>query len=903
VTHSLVTTRTFYRIDSTRVSLREYWWGSHSPAILIAALLKLLRVRIPSATDDPNVESLSAFEVEPSAVPEDVRARFAPQLRHLEHLGFASPVWHAIDDDLHHVQTHLATMAHRTGYAWARVHNRLWHLHTPPRNVSFVEFVTEHTDGTFVWSLSSKPDLAAPSTCTVVRRRDATPTTLWTMHRAALPRTATVPVGSLEDLRGSFERHHAAVRDFHLRRGVFRPASEVERCAARTHEADRQAASAAGSRCPEIVAEVRRLQRGQSSVTSAILILLASVALFVGMGGRSLAGGDGAPWQALLVLMPILFFHEAGHFLAMRLFGYRNLKMFFIPFIGAAVSGRHYNVPGWKKAVVSLMGPLPGIVAGVVLGVIGLSIQQPLLVKAALMTLLLNGFNLLPVLPLDGGWVLEAILFSRHMVLELVFRVVAILGLVGLGLWSGDRILGMLGLVMMVSLPTAYKLARITRDLRRSELQPISPDHQSIPAATAEAIIARIKEAFPAKLPTKVAAQHTLQVFETLNARPPGALASLGIGLVHGTGLIVAIVFAGLFLLGLRTNLGTLMLSAATLPERPLDPAAIEIHLGAGPEAPRGPHETVVASFATATEARQAFVTAQSGPSHTARRLFGQSLLVALPPGDATARERWLGSLEGLASTVFVATPETSARIQLSCLAPSADVASRIEEDLGNYFLAAAMHIVPPWLEGDARTPAERARHARARRTYAQLARAPAVAYQDPRLMEYLEKMGEARDTREAERLRSEHLALGAELRAKEIDRIRQVPETDGDVVARYQALFAGGPDSVDPGRMTAELGPLLGQLELTDGKPKPAAGAFAATGGISRQGLLLAMPFLRFEDPFQGPPALVKWLRDRGCSDFRYALTPGFVPGQDGEEDGLPVDHDRRSDQGQPIQ
>ena len=44
-------------------------------------------------------------------------------------------------------------------------------------------------------------------------------------------------------------------------------------------------------------------------------------------------------------------------------------------------------------------------------------------------------------------------------------------------------------------------------------------------------------------------------------------------------------------------------------------------------------------------------------------------------------------------------------------------------------------------------------------------------------------------------------------------------------------------------------------------------------------------MPFLRFEDPFDGPAALVKWLRDRGCVDFRYELTPGFSLGEDGEE------------------
>jgi hypothetical protein len=54
----------FYRIDSRRVSIREYWWGTKSPLILVALLLKALRLRIPSSTDDPNVEALAPFEVD-----------------------------------------------------------------------------------------------------------------------------------------------------------------------------------------------------------------------------------------------------------------------------------------------------------------------------------------------------------------------------------------------------------------------------------------------------------------------------------------------------------------------------------------------------------------------------------------------------------------------------------------------------------------------------------------------------------------------------------------------------------------------------------------------------------------------------------------------------------------------
>ncbi|MDX1653260.1 MAG: hypothetical protein R3277_12250, partial [Brumimicrobium sp.] len=42
----------------------------------------------------------------------------------------------------------------------------------------------------------------------------------------------------------------------------------------------------------------------------------------------------------IAILLGVLLFHELGHFTAMKLFGYENLKMLFIPFLGAMVSGK-----------------------------------------------------------------------------------------------------------------------------------------------------------------------------------------------------------------------------------------------------------------------------------------------------------------------------------------------------------------------------------------------------------------------------------------------------------------------------------------------------------------------------------------------------------------------------------
>ena len=44
-------------------------------------------------------------------------------------------------------------------------------------------------------------------------------------------------------------------------------------------------------------------------------------------------------WVLLLILTAVVMFHEGGHFAAMKYFGYGDLGIFFIPLLGAFVSG------------------------------------------------------------------------------------------------------------------------------------------------------------------------------------------------------------------------------------------------------------------------------------------------------------------------------------------------------------------------------------------------------------------------------------------------------------------------------------------------------------------------------------------------------------------------------------
>src|SRR5215472_3613607 len=74
-----------------------------------------------------------------------------------------------------------------------------------------------------------------------------------------------------------------------------------------------------------------------------------------------------ANWALLLILTGIVIFHELGHFIAMKLFHYKELGIFFIPLLGAYASGTKREVSQKQSAIILLAGPLPGIIVGVAL--------------------------------------------------------------------------------------------------------------------------------------------------------------------------------------------------------------------------------------------------------------------------------------------------------------------------------------------------------------------------------------------------------------------------------------------------------------------------------------------------------------------------------------------------------
>ncbi len=119
------------------------------------------------------------------------------------------------------------------------------------------------------------------------------------------------------------------------------------------------------------------------------------------------------PWFAIgLVIM--LFIHEMGHVIALRMRGYEASAPVFIPFLGAVIFGPRMTNRD-DEAFVGIGGPvLGGLAAAIVLGVWWFIEDKTsdlaiILLMISYVGMFLNVFNLMPIRPLDGGRITQAV--------------------------------------------------------------------------------------------------------------------------------------------------------------------------------------------------------------------------------------------------------------------------------------------------------------------------------------------------------------------------------------------------------------------------------------------------------------------------------------------------------------
>ncbi len=284
----------------------------------------------------------------------------------------------------------------------------------------------------------------------------------------------------------------------------------------------------------QVLNELEQLRNPRGNWAKTIALLVISAMLFVALGMRD------SPVAFIVLLVGAVFFHELGHYLGMKLFGYRNVRMFFIPFFGAAVSGQNCRAKGYQEAIVTLLGPVPGLIVAAGLLLLarhpGFDHEMRLeLVRAALLFGFLNAFNLLPIYPLDGGRLLNQLLFSRNRYLEVVFQLVAALALIAYGISRGGSALMLfLGMAILLGLASHFKTSTIaTRVKQGRELPPGTSLEGPIPVSLLRNILRHVGVTMPAVQAPRATAAVVFRVWERLHVQPPGLLTTALLLLVY----------------------------------------------------------------------------------------------------------------------------------------------------------------------------------------------------------------------------------------------------------------------------------------------------------------------------------------------------------------------------------
>ena len=143
----------------------------------------------------------------------------------------------------------------------------------------------------------------------------------------------------------------------------------------------------------------------------------------------------------VLALLFVLFIHEVGHFSFMKLYKYKNVRMLFVPLMGAFVQGMKDRYSQWQSFIVVLAGPIPGVILGLVCFYLGQFLLNDYLVTLSFIFVFLNVMNLLPLDPLDGGQLLRLLVKKNQDLFQLSFSLISSLVLICIGLYYSEYII------------------------------------------------------------------------------------------------------------------------------------------------------------------------------------------------------------------------------------------------------------------------------------------------------------------------------------------------------------------------------------------------------------------------------------------------------------------------------
>jgi stage IV sporulation protein FB len=156
--------------------------------------------------------------------------------------------------------------------------------------------------------------------------------------------------------------------------------------------------------------------------------------------------------QFVLFLILVLFIHELGHYIFMKLYKYENVRMLFIPLMGAFVQGTKDKYSQKQSFIVVSAGPFPGLYVGILLLILSSIYKLDWLVELSFLFLFLNIVNLLPIDPLDGGQLFKLMVNRKRDLFLLIFALLSSLTLISFGFLMNSWIMIGFGFIMAIKI-------------------------------------------------------------------------------------------------------------------------------------------------------------------------------------------------------------------------------------------------------------------------------------------------------------------------------------------------------------------------------------------------------------------------------------------------------------------
>jgi len=119
-------------------------------------------------------------------------------------------------------------------------------------------------------------------------------------------------------------------------------------------------------------------------------------------------------WEFAIILLTAIVVHEYGHIKGMKMCGIATKGIYLIPFFGGAAVPSESFQSYKKESIVSIMGPLYGIISIFPFALLFYYTNDPKWAGICSIIALINLFNLLPINPLDGGRIIKSIAFSLN---------------------------------------------------------------------------------------------------------------------------------------------------------------------------------------------------------------------------------------------------------------------------------------------------------------------------------------------------------------------------------------------------------------------------------------------------------------------------------------------------------